>query len=682
MMNEIVKARLTLAPYLDDREDRTPYALKRHAVQNALYGVDIDPGAVEIAKLRLWLSLIVDEEDIREIRPLPNLDYKIMQGDSLLEEFEGIRLFDEKLITDTSQNEITQRKQETLRKQTELQRELLSLEKAGRLTDALEQALQLKLRQQVDYLKSLSRQGVNLSENTGLFDADAKKKADELKALHIELFEASQKSKKDRIRKRIEEMEWELIESTLKEQHKASSLKKIAQYRKANVRPFFLWKLYFSEVFQEKGGFDAVIANPPYVRQEAIRHLKPHLAKAFGDFYCGTADLYTYFYKCGVDLLKPGGHLCFIAPNKFMRAAYGKNTRVFLTTQATPRVVIDFGELPVFEAGTDPAIVLIEKTKPFDRTFTAAIIKTAEEITRVEDVVNQRGFNLKATALSPDGWILEQPKVLALMEKLRAEGTPLGDYVQGRFYRGVLTGFNDAFVIDAATQEKLIAEDPASTDLIKPWLRGRDIRKWRSQWAGLYVIFTRRGTDIEKYPAIKRYLAQFKKNLEPKKSDGQKQGRKPGSYQWYEIQDNIAYYEEFEQAKIIYADIAKLMRASYDTTGAFCANTCYILPTEDLSIMGILHSTLFDWYARQNFQALGDPWKGGRLRFIAQYMEIFPIPSATDIQKAPIIERVQKILADPDSPAVPHLESEIDQLVYALYNLTPGEIALIEAITL
>ena len=131
-------------------------------------------------------------------------------------------------------------------------------------------------------------------------------------------------------------------------------------------------------MFQEKGGFDIVIANPPYVRQETIKPIKEQLAKEFGSFYCGTADLYTYFYKRGLDLLKPAGHLCFIAPNKFMRAGYGKNTRVLLASQATPLMVIDFGDLPIFDATTYPSILLIEKRRPVPADTTIAATFTEE----------------------------------------------------------------------------------------------------------------------------------------------------------------------------------------------------------------------------------------------------------------------------------------------------------------
>ncbi len=575
MMSEIVRARNVLSVFIKE-PDRSPYRFKRECIEKSLYGVDIDPGATEITKLRLWLSLVVDEEDIQEIKPLPNLDYKIVCGNSL-----------------------------------------------GNITwDVWDN---------------------NLFKELGL-----------LKNSYFDETNPRQKQKK---KVRIDAL--------------------IAKLTNDNT--IFNYHIHFGEVFDHSDGFDVVMANPPYVRQEGIKDLKPSLKNEFGKFFCGTADLYTYFYKRGIEILKAGGHLCFIAPNKFMRAGYGKNTRQLLAQTVTLKTIIDFGELPVFEAGTDPAIVLVEKNKSsFNDKCISAIIKAVGEINRVDEVVKERGFDMLISSLSTDGWTLERPQALALIEKLRKAGMPLGEYVKGRFYYGIKTGLNEAFVIDEATQSRLISEDPKSAELIKPWLRGRDIKKWKAQWAGLYVIFTRRGTDIERYPAIKRYLEQFRADLEPKKTDKDKRGRKPGSYQWFEIQDNIAYYEEFNKAKIIYADIAKLMRASYDTKRAFCANTLYILPTDDLSLLGILHSKLFDWYARQNFQALGDPWKGGRLRFIAQYMELFPLPLTTNDQKSSIITLVDRILANPNSPDVTRLETEIDHLVYQLYNLTYDEVKIID----
>ncbi|MEW5949544.1 MAG: Eco57I restriction-modification methylase domain-containing protein, partial [Thermodesulfobacteriota bacterium] len=487
MMSEIVKARNILSVFIKnknnspklpplskggeggfERAERTPYDFKRRCIEQSLYGVDIDHGAVEIAKLRLWLSLVVDEEDIKNIKPLPNLDYKIVCGNSLL----GVEkdLFNNQLFND------------------------------------------------LETLKPL-------------------------------YFNETNPTKKQYFKNQIDDL--------------------ISQITHGHTE--FDFEVYFSEVYHHKGGFDVVIANPPYVRQEAIKEFKPQLKQTFGAFYCGTADLYTYFYKRGLEILKPAGHLCFIAPNKFMRAAYGKDTRELLTSEATPKVVIDFGDLPIFDATTYPSILLMKKNPPISPftkgeslttlpvtkggqggIFLAATFTESDQLTCLEETLAAVGFSMPIAALKAEGWALERPEVLALMEKLRKAGKPLGEYVQGRFYRGVLTGLNEAFVIDEATRNRLIAEDPKSADLIKHWLRGRDVRKWKAEWAGLYVIFTRRGTDIEQYPAIKRHLEQFRKDLEPKKSDKAKHGRKPGTYKWFEIQDNIAYYKEFEKPKIIW----------------------------------------------------------------------------------------------------------------------------------
>ncbi len=426
-----------------------------------------------------------------------------------------------------------------------------------------------------------------------------------------------------------------------------------------------------------------VIANPPYVRQEAIKHLKPHLEKSYGAFYCGTADIYTYFYKCGIDQLRPGGHLCFIAPNKFMRAGYGKNTRLLLATRVTPKLVIDFGDLPIFDATTYPSILLIEKRKPDDQDeFIAATFTEEEQIERPEETLDQISFPMTVSSLKAEGWNLERAEVLALMEKLRKAGMPLGEYVQGRFYYGIKTGFNEAFVIDEATRQRLIAEDPKSSELIKPWLRGRDIKKWKAEWAGLYLISIPSSANHQwpwsnaksekaalhlfeqTYPAIFQHLTKWKKQLQKRDDQGKL---------WWELRSCV-YYEEFERPKIIYPDITQNQKFTWDESKSFLGNTAYIIPTDDVWLVGLLNSKLIWWY----YQNISSTIRGGFVRFIAQYMETIPISPATDAQKVPIIKLVQTILADPDSPAVQRQEAEIDRLVYELYGLNDADIAIVE----
>ncbi|MEO6563389.1 MAG: Fic family protein [Nitrosospira sp.] len=701
MMQEILTLKESLARARGNSEEHIRAERAKHKaviIHESLYAVDISFPAIEIARLRLWLALVVDETGPH---PLPNLDYHILRGDTLQTLLDGKPLLPpgagaggvgtggasglapggqipfpiagtQRTLDDHLPNPYTET----------LLRHLHALYSAnGEEKVRLRQEIRTVLTAMIETYwikceKNLQGRAKDLLKAT--LDGNPQK----LSRPKLKEYLAT-----EAMLGRIEEDRRHLRES--REQNEELKL------------PFTPLHLYFAEVFSgDNPGFDIVIANPPYVRHEEIKTLKPQLQAEFRDFYCGTADLYTYFYQRGLELLKRGGHLCFIAPNKFMRAGYGENTRKLLTSEAAPRVIIDFGELPVFEAGTDPAIMLVEKT-PLPRPIIAAVIKNAADIERVGEAVSVRGFSMQIQDLRVEGWTLESPTVLALMTKLYAVGTSLGEYTHGRFYYGIKTGFNDAFVIDTATRERLVAEDPNSADLIKPWLRGRDIRKWKTDWAGQYVLaiassanrqwpWSSAASEAEAerifaavYPAIHSHLRKKgvtfseRQRTDKKKQQGLYNRDDQGKY-WWELR-SCAYYTEFERPKIVYADIAKLFRASYDTSGAFCGNTCYILPADDSSLLAILHSRLFDWYARQEFQCLGDPWHGGRLRFIAQYMERFPIVTMTSHQKTPIIQRVQTILANPTSRDVPRLETEIDELVFDLYNLTKAERQLVLA---
>ncbi|MBF0556628.1 MAG: N-6 DNA methylase, partial [Nitrospirae bacterium] len=589
------------------------YNIKIKTIENSIYGVDIQPMATELSRLRCWLSLIVDENP-KDIKPLPNLDFKFVTANSLIDL--GYDEFIDKLET---------------------------------------------------------------GQTGGIFLQQFKAKLMELRGVRHKYFESALNQKdKDHLKEEFNtikddlfKMSLELIRQELLDAEFATKVTGWDPFDDSKPAPFFNknW------MFGVEEGFDVVIANPPYIRHEAIKPIKPQLSKRFGKFYCGTADIYTYFYKAGIDFLKQSGHLCFIAPNKFMRAGYGKNTRTLMMTEATPKIVIDFCDLPIFDATTYPAVILLEKRQPSKNdNALAATFTTGEQLANIDGTIGTIGFKMPVTALKAEGWNLEEPPVLELINKLSKSGVPLAEYVQGRFYRGILTGLNEAFVIDAATREKLIAEDPKSDELIRPWLRGRDIKKWKAEWAGLYVIFTRRGVDIDKYPAIKRHLELFREDLEPKTPEKQKRGRKPGAYKWYEIQDNIAYYKEFDKPKIIYPNITKTNIFAFDTTGILTNQKCFIIPTDDLYLLAILNSKL----AMQWFVSTLPLLRGGFFEPSAMFMEQFPVVTASEIQKAQIIECVQKILATPDNPDVPGLEAEINKLVYDLYGLTPAEIATVE----
>ncbi|MBI3990404.1 MAG: N-6 DNA methylase [candidate division NC10 bacterium] len=398
-------------------------------------------------------------------------------------------------------------------------------------------------------------------------------------------------------------------------------------------------------------GFDFVVGNPPYVRQEKLKAVKEDLQKHY-ECYHGVADLYVYFYELGLRLLSDGGRLGFISSNKFFRAGYGVKLRSLLGQKNTLEVVIDFGDLPLFEATTYPCILIMRKGPPeADHHVRALTVKgksplppfakggvggIGDVLDRLGKYVEEQAQLLSQSIFSPEGWHLEPPKLQKLLEKIQAAGMPLGEYVQGKFYRGIVTGLNEAFVIDQTTRDRLIAEDPNSAEIIKPFLRGRDIKRWRVDYQNLYLIFTRRGIDIERYPAIKRHLEQYKERLIPGS------GRKPGNYQWSEIQDTIDYYAEFEKPKIVYPDIADKCEFAFDDQNYFVDCTVFLIPVDDLYLLALLNSSLIEFYYRRQ---LSPEIRGGFMRFKTIYMEQLPIVSAPPEVHQEIAKLVDEMLA-------------------------------------
>ena len=586
------------------------FGRKLYLIRNAVHGVDVQPVACQIAKLRFFISLIVeqngndDRQDNYGVQPLPNLETRFVAADALIG--------------------TAKPKQYVF---------------GGKEIEAIEREL-LAIRER--YFSARDR--------------EAKRKCI---------------AQDKRTRKKL-----------------ADTLEKLHGFAHGNARAIADWDPYAPNaradwfdpewMFGVTDGFDLVIGNPPYVRGEKIPN-KARLPAAFGDFYRGAADIYTYFFNKGVEFLRKDGLLCFIASNKFMRAGYGEPLRVFLKREAPPRMIVDFGELPVFEAGTDPAIFLAAKGGAH-KELQAAPIKTKEEIAYLPKAFGQRAFPMRVADLRSDGWILSP--LLHLRGKIEAApGEPLRKYLKKGLYRGIITGLNEAFVINAKTRNRLIAKDPKSAELIRPWLRGRDVRRWRVDWADLYVIFTRWGTDIERYPAIKQHLQGFRADLEPKANRSAKRGRSPGSYKWFEIQATIAYHEAFNRPKIVYANIGKQLRTVIDRKGYLTNQKCFVIPDDDGYLLALLNSNLLDFYFRLAMPCLGDPFSGGRMEFSGIYMERVPIAAAKPATKkrlAALANRIQRAKqADPAADTTAD-ERKLNRLVYKLYNLNKADIALIE----
>lgn len=445
----------------------------------------------------------------------------------------------------------------------------------------------------------------------------------------------------------------------------------------------------------KEGGFDAVIGNPPYVRQEMLGEFKPYL-QAHYKTYHGVADLYVYFIEKAVSLLNERGLFSYIVANKWMRANYGEPVRRWMKTQAIEEIV-DFGDLPVFQkATTYPCILRIRKGGAAKKIFDATAVKTLG-FESLQAYVNENRHSIPLSSLDDNGWSLAGAKEAELLSKIKSIGVPLGEYVGGKIYRGILTGFDEAFVIDSETRRRLIAEDPKSEELIKPFLIGRDVKRYQPLSSIRYLVFTRRGVDIKKYPAIEKYLMSFRERLLPKPKDwkgNEWNGRKPGSYKWYEIQDTVDYYNEFEKPKIAYLKFQVKPAFTFDTEGGYCNSAVWFIPQDDKFLLGILNSKI-GWFLISHYCT--QIQNGYQLIF--KYLGQLPIRAidfknrqekALHDRMVTLVEQMLEMQKKLQNARTPHdkdllerqikmTDGRIDSLVYELYGLTGEEIKIVEA---
>lgn len=458
MINEIVGARQVLQVYLRDMLSISD--LKYHAITNSIFGVDIDPGAVDIARLRLWLSLVV-EQNIPE--PLPNLEHKIMQGNSLVSEYEGIKIFNK------------------------------------------------------DLLYSREKGPFQFSIN---FGSPIERKIDGFQDQIRQYLKESKKDKKKEIKMKIDFLRWELIEETLKEQGKLGDFEEIRILRQKNVRPFFIWELEFSEVFKEKGGFDIVIGNPPYFSISKIKNKKEREAIKRENYqvFSNSTDIYCLFYEKAISLVRENdGLVTFITSNKWMKATYGEALRKLLITK-NPIAIIDLGPGVFKSATVDTSILILRKQIRKDNSSLIAsrVLKYAGDNFREAILETLTRIDV------PDGvpWLVLSDIERIIMKKIQKIGSPLNNH-DIKINRGILTGYNNAFFIDKRIRDKLIAKDEKSEEIILPVLRGRDIRRHGYKWEGLYILLTGYDIDIPtKYPAVFEHLQEHKIKLEKRQDKG------------------------------------------------------------------------------------------------------------------------------------------------------------------
>ena len=473
--------------------------------------------------------------------------------------------------------------------------------------------------------------------------------------------------------------------------YKDQQLSLLADEEKFRVNVFD-WQAGFPEVFKD-GGFDSVIGNPPYVRQESLSEFKDYFQKHYESFD-GVADRYVYFMEKGISLLRTGGYYSIIVSSSFLRTNFAEPLRQYLKKTAAVLRVVDFGGLAVFENAKDTyvCIPLLSRGSQPKRVEIARV--TTLDFEELDAYVAPKVYTIPHQRLTSEAWSLKSDAENNVFQKIMKAGQPLGDFVERKFFRGVTTGLNDAFVIDSKTRKALIAKDKKSAQLIKPLVGGEDIRRWVFHNRDAWLIFTKRGVRIDDYPAIREHLSKWKAELTPKKNPTDRIGRKPGGYKWYEIQDDVAYHEIFESPKIIFPDIAKGPRFCLDTTGNYIANTAYCLGTADHYLLGILNSRLF-WFAISNISIpFGIRAGEYRYRLIYQYMEKVPIrvidhsKPADKVQSEKIAALVEHMLdlhkrrnsgklapseMDHLDREINGVDAEIDDLVFRLYGITDEE---------
>lgn len=402
--------------------------------------------------------------------------------------------------------------------------------------------------------------------------------------------------------------------------------------------------------------FDAVIGNPPYVRQEWLAG-KPAL-RGFAS-YDGVADLYVYFIELAHRLLRPGGRYCLITPNKWLTAAYARPLRSYLAAAGSVEGVVDLGQLALF-GGADAFPCIVWGTCGPGRTPLRAA--RCAPGTAVADALAGALPHPRA-AWRNDPWHIDAPADRALIDRLAHRWPALADVVPGRPMRGVVTGCNAAFVLDRDARDRLLAAEPAAAALLRPFVKGRDVRRWTAAATSRWILLVDRGTDLAALPAVRAHLACFRPALER---------RKPGRYAWYELQDPLGELVRAPAPRLLYQDIQTAPACALDPTGALVPDTTvWMLPTADRYLLAVLNSPLYGWYARRRFP----PALNGAVRPKRAYLARLPIATPTPTARAAIEALVDEQLRDGPSPA---REAALADAVLAAYDLSARERALID----
>ncbi|ELZ6451183.1 Eco57I restriction-modification methylase domain-containing protein [Campylobacter coli] len=651
---------------------------KKDIIENNLFGVDINPNSCEITKLRLWIELLkhsfyqsFDDENYHDLKTLPNIDINIKCGNSLVSYFE----------TGKSLNHYP-----NIKERMGKYKRIVKDYKEGFYTD------KSHINQEIKNLK--------ISFKNFCF-ADKFKK--EMKSFNDK---CEKYSKKYGNFLAVDDENLKFFVSanlTLFDFDEKEATKEFANLKKEYDNIFnlesnhpFEWRFEFPEILDDDGnfkGFDLIIGNPPYIRQEELKELKPHLAKNY-KVYKGTSDIYTYFYELGFNVLKDrGGVLSYITSNKYTRAGYGEALREFLLKNVKFLEYTDLNGIKVFDSATvDTSILCFEKSKSKDNKFKYLALSNEILKTCAYDIGLYKDFaEFSQNSLSKESFTFSDENTSALKAKIERIGTPLKEWQGLNIYRGILTGYNEAFIITTEKRNEILAnckdeaEKERTAKLIRKMLRGRDIKRYSYEWAGLWVINTHNGyknqngekveaINIKHYPSLKKHFDEFYPQLE-KRAD---KGLTP-----YNLR-NCAYIEEFEREKIVYSEIVRKPQFYLDTKLNFYAEaTSFILTGENLKYLIAFLNNDFVAFIFKTFYAGGNLGENG-FRYKKAFLEKLPIPKINSKNQKladeliNLVDEILKAKEQDKNANTQELENKINSLVYKLYNLTEEEIKIIE----
>ncbi len=375
-------------------------------------------------------------------------------------------------------------------------------------------------------------------------------------------------------------------------------------------RPFN-WRAAFPHVF-DRGGFDIVIGNPPYVRMEHIKAIKPYLAEHY-TVVADRADLYAYFYERGVGLLKNGGRLGFISSSTFFRTGSGEALRKFLSERTAIETIVDFGDAQLFEGVTTyPAIVALRNTTEMSGDLAYLVVKgdPPKDLGRAFKEGSQA---MPRARLGVESWRFEDDALARLRDKIANGRKTLGEVYGAPLY-GIKTGFNEAFIIDTQTRDRLVRADPKSAELLKPFLRGENVKRWRVEPEGFWLINTPKGkVDIESYPAVRDWLLPFRPELQ----------KRATQQEWWELQQaQLAYQPKLEGPKLVWPHFQTEASFCLEKSGALLNNKCFFIPSPDAALCALLNSAPL-WSEMLSKARIK---RGGYIEAEAQYVETLPIP--------------------------------------------------------